>query len=82
MIYAPAQFEVNTSNSLGGDALTKKIHYLTLNLDIWIKKVKSNIAQYPLHYVSYVPAKFEVATSNGLRRAAFRRNYLTIDQET
>ena len=28
--------------------------------------VTRNVAQYPLHYVTYVPATFEVATSNGL----------------
>ena len=29
-------------------------------------KVIQNVAQYPLHHVTYVPAKFEVATSNSL----------------
>ena len=28
-------------------------------------KVTQNIAQYPLHHVTYVPAKFNVATSHG-----------------
>ena len=29
-------------------------------------KVTRNVAQYPLHYVTYLTTKFEVATSNGL----------------
>ena len=28
-------------------------------------KVTQNVAQYPLHHVTYAPAKFEVAMSNG-----------------
>ena len=29
-------------------------------------KVTRNVAQYPLHHVTYLATKFEVATSNGL----------------
>ena len=29
-------------------------------------KVTQNVAQYPLHHVTYAAPKFEVATSNGL----------------
>ena len=36
----------------------KKIHYSTFDL------VAQNVAQYPLHHVTYSPARFEVATSN------------------
>ena len=37
--------------------------------------VTQNIAQHPLHHVTYVPAEFEVATSNGLGVDAFTRKY-------
>ena len=33
------------------------------DLDI---KVTQNIAQHPLHHVTYAPVNFEVATTNGL----------------
>ena len=33
-----------------------------------------NIAQYPLHHMTYAPAKFEAAMSNGLEGNAFTRN--------
>ena len=36
-------------------------------------EVTQNIAQYPLHHVTYAPAKFEVAMSNGLGADAFTR---------
>ena len=38
-------------------------------------KVTSNLAQYPLHNVTYALAKFEVATSNSLGDA-FTRIYI------
>ena len=41
-----------------------------LDLDI---KVTRNVAQYPLHYVTYAPAKFDAATSNGLGEDVFLR---------
>ena len=31
--YSGTKFEVSTSNSVGGDAFTKKIHHLTVDLD-------------------------------------------------
>ena len=34
-----------------------------------------NIAQYPLHHVTYVCAKLEGATSSGLGEDAFTRKY-------
>ena len=37
-------------------------------------KVIRNIAQYPLHYVTYAPAKFEVATANSLGGDTIIRN--------
>ena len=36
---------------------------MTFALDLW---VTWNVAQYPLHHVTYAAAKFEAATSNGL----------------
>ena len=51
----------------------KKIQYLTFDLDLWVK-VTRNVAQYPLHHVTYSPTKFEVATSNGLGGDTFTRN--------
>ena len=32
--------------------------------DLWVK-VRGNVAQYPLHYVTYAPVKFELNASNG-----------------
>ena len=55
----------------------KKIHYLTFDLDLWVKakvKVTQNVTQYPLHHVIYAPTKFEVATSNGLGEDTITRN--------
>ena len=51
----------------------KKIQYLTFDLDLGVK-VTRNVAQFPLHHVTYSPTKFEVATSNGLRGDTFTRN--------
>ena len=42
-------------------------------LDLGVKATQ-NIAQYPLHHVTYAPAKFEVDISNGLGRDSFIRN--------
>ena len=39
--------------------------FFDLDLGVGVK-VDRNIAQYPLHQVTYAPAKFEVATSNAL----------------
>ena len=36
---------------------------MTFDLDLWFK-VTGNVAQYPLHHVTYAAAKVEVATSN------------------
>ena len=51
----------------------KKIHYLTFDLDLWVK-VTRNVTQYPLHHVIYAPTKFQVATSNGLGEDTITRN--------
>ena len=44
----------------------QEIHFLTLNT--------GNVAQCPLHHVTYAPTTFEVTTSNGLGGDAFTRN--------
>ena len=56
----------------GNPVIYKKIQYLTLTFGT---KFIQNVAQYPLHHVTYAPAKFEVATSNGLGGDAFTREY-------
>ena len=43
----------------------KEIQYLTFDLDLGVK-VTQNVAQYPLHHVTYSATKFEVASSNRL----------------
>ena len=55
-------FNVATFNGLGGDAFTKKYFISPLNLG---QGHKRNVAQYPLHHMSYLLAKFEVDMSNG-----------------
>ena len=63
MTISAAKFEVATSKGLGGDAFTSKIQYLTFDLDLGVTQ---NVAQYPLHHVTYSATKFEAATSNRL----------------
>ena len=46
---------------------------ILLDLDLRVK-VNGNVAQYPLHCVTYADTKFEVATSNGLGGDTFTRN--------
>ena len=46
-----------------------------MNLDLDVK-VTQNVAQLPLHHVTYTPAKFEVAMSNELGGNAFTRKYI------
>ena len=53
----------------------KKIHYLIVDLDLGIK-VTRNVAQYPLHHVTYLTTKFKVATFNGLGGDTFTRNVM------
>ena len=42
------------------------------NLDLGVK-ITQNVAQYPLHHVTYSTTKFEVATSYGLGGDTFTR---------
>ena len=72
MTFAPAKFEVATSNSLGEDALQESTLF---DLDLQVK-VTQNVAQYPLHHVTYPATKFEVARSNRLRGDTFSRKYI------
>ena len=51
----------------------KKIHHLTIDLDLGIK-VTVNVYQYPLHHVTYVAIKVEVATTNGSGGDTITRN--------
>ena len=53
----------------------KKIQYLTFDLDL-VVKVTQNVAQYPLHHVTYPATKFEVARSNRLGGDTFTRKYI------
>ena len=64
MTFAPAKFEVATSNSLGENAFTRKYIICTLN-----------VAQCPLHHVIYAPTEFEVTTSKALGGEAFTRKF-------
>ena len=52
----------------------QEIQYLTFDLDLGVK-VMQNVAQYPLHYVSYSATNFEVATSNRLGGETITRKY-------
>ena len=56
-----------------GDAFTQEKTLFNLDLRV---KVTQNVAQYPLHHVTYMfsPAKFEVAMSNSLGEDPFTRN--------
>ena len=46
---------------------------MTFDLELGVK-VTRNVAQYPLHHVTYSATKFEVATSNHLVGDTFTRN--------
>ena len=48
---------------------------ILLGLDLGFK-VTRNVAQYPLHHMSYSATKFEVDTSNGLGGDTFTRKYI------
>ena len=44
------------------------------DLELWVK-VTRNVAQCPLHYVTYAPTEFEVTTSKGLGGDTFIRKF-------
>ena len=59
------------SNQTNKTNIYKKRHFLTFDFEVietW------NIAQYPLHHVTYTPAKFEVAMFNLLEDAFTKDN--------
>ena len=56
-------------------SIYKKIQYLTFDLDLGVK-VTQNVAQYPLHHVTYPATEFEVARSNHLGGDTFTRKYI------
>ena len=60
-------------NRLGGDAFTRKYIISLLTLTLGYRQTR-NLAQYPLHHMTYTPAKFEAAMSNSLGGNAFTRN--------
>ena len=64
-----AKFDIATSNSLGEDALGT-----LFDLDLQVK-VTLNVAQCPLHHVTYAPTEFEVTTSKALGGEAFTRKF-------
>ena len=71
MTFAPAKFEVATSNSL------EKMHLqesTLFDLDLQVN-VTLNVAQCPLHHVTYAPTEFEVTTSKALGGEAFTRKF-------
>ena len=63
----------NPGYGLAGDAFTWKyiISLFTLTLG---QRQTQNVAQYPLHHMTYAPTMFEAAMSNGLGGNAFTRN--------
>ena len=44
------------------------------DLDLWVK-VTQNVAQCPLHHVTYAPTEFEVTASKGLGGDALTRKF-------
>ena len=45
--------------------------------DLWVK-VTGNVAQYPLHHLTYAYVNLEVNTSNGKGKDAFTRKYIIL----
>ena len=52
---------------------SEKIQYLTFDLGV---NDTRNVAQYPLHHVTFSATRFEVATSNRLGGDTFTRKYI------
>ena len=69
---ASAKFEVATSNSLGGDAFTRRYIISLLILTLGQGQTQ-NVSQYPLHHITYAAAKFEATMSN-----SFYKTYLIL----
>ena len=71
MTYAPAKFYIATTT------VKEKMHLqenTLFDLDLRVK-VTGNVAQCPLHYVSYAPTVFEVTTSKALGGETFTRKF-------
>ena len=71
MTYAPAKFDIATSHG------KEKMHLQENTLfDIELQvRVTGNVAQCPLHHVTYAPTEFEVTTSKALGGEAFTRKF-------
>ena len=61
---------------LTGRCIYKKIHYLTLDLGV---KIKRKFAKYPLHYVTYASANFEASKGAKIRSRYNQVPHLTQD---
>ena len=73
MTYAPTEFEVTTSKAiacLGEEAFSRNSIF---DLDLGVTR---NVAQYPLHHVTYPATKLEVAMSNRLGGDTFTRKHI------
>ena len=59
-------------------AMVKDMHYQVITLFVHDLRVKvtPNVAQCPLHHVTYAPTKFKVAMSKDLGEDAFTRKYI------
>ena len=75
--YAATEFEVTTSKALGGEAFIRKFNIWPWPWGQGHTKVKvtQNVAQYPLHHVTYSSTKVEVATSQCFGGNAFTRKF-------
>ena len=73
LLYPRVKEKMHLQENTLFDLEPKKIQYLTFDLDLGVK-VTRNVAQYPLHHVTYSNIKFEFATSNGLGGDTFTRN--------
>ena len=71
MIFAPAKFEVAMPNSFGEKHLQESTLF---DLDLQVK-VTLNVAQYPLHHVTYALTEFEATTSKALGGEGFTRKF-------
>ena len=69
MTYAPAKFDIATSQGLGDDAFKEKTLF---DLDLQVK-VTQNVAQCPLHHVTYAPTEFKITRSTALGEAFTRK---------
>ena len=69
-----------TKNNMNETAVNGTLWHIPAfisDLDLGVN-VAQNIAQYPLHHVTYAHGKFEVAMTNGLGGDAFTRKYITV----